>query len=200
MQTLYNIEKNPDIINGIIDYYKRMLQYDKMYCGYFEPILGKIYRNGTFEDCTCGHALQTIMRNNMDLFTSLDSIRTISFCNIVGDKSFDEIAFVHKSYVYNNLETLMPLSRRPHNILKGMIENYGEMFTVWDTMNIIYRSEINGNTEAFDKIIRKLNEDDLIRTEYTGRPQERVCEITIELTQVEIQKASLRASFSYIVE
>ena len=199
MQTLYNIEKNPDIINGIIDYYKRMLQYDKMYCGYFDPILGKIYRNGTFEDCTCGHALQTIMRNNMDLFTSLDSIRTISFCNIVGDKSFDEIAFVHKSYVYNNLETLMPLSRRPYNILKGMIKNYGEMFTVWDTMLVIYRSEIGCNNESFNKIIQKLNENDLLRTEYTGRPHERVCDITIELKQVEIQKESLRASFSYIV-
>ena len=198
MQTLYNIEKNPDIINGIIDYYKRMLQYDKMYCGYLDPMLGKIYRNGTFEDCTCGHALQTIMRNNMDLFTSLDSIRAISFYNIVGDKSFGGVGFVHKSDVYNNLETLMPLSRR-YNILKGMIENYGEMFTVWDTMTVIYRSEIGCNNESFDKIIQKLNENDLLRTEYTGRPYERVCEITIELTQVEIQKASLRASFSYIV-
>lgn len=176
-----------------------MLQYDKMYCGYLDPMLGKIYKNGTFEDCTCGHALQTIMRNNMDLFTSLDSIRAISFYNIVGDKSFGGVWFVHKSDVYNNLETLMPLSRR-HNILKGMIENYGEMFTVWDTMNIIYRSEIGCNNESFDKIIQKLNENDLLRTEYTGRPHERVCDITIELKQVEIQKASLRASFSYIVE
>ena len=199
MQTLYNIEKSPDIINGIIDYYKRMILHDRMYCGYFDPIVGKIYKNGEFEDCTCGHALQTVMQNNLELFTSLDSIRGISFNNMIDGNTFGGIGFVHRNDVYNNLETLMPLSRR-YNMLKGMIDNYGDMFSVWDTMIIIYRSEINGNTESFDKIIQKLNENDLIRMEYTGRPHERVSEISIELTQVAVQKVSLRASFSYRVE
>ncbi len=199
MQTLYNIEKSPDIINGIIDYYKRMILHDRMYCGHLDPIIGKIYKTGDFEDCTCGHALQTVMQNNLELFTSLDSIRGISFNNMIDGNSFGGIGFVHQNDVYNNLETLMPLSRR-HNILKGMIDNYDEMFTVWDTMTIIYRSEIDGNTESFDKIIQKLNENDLIRMEYTGRPHERVSEISIELTQIAVQKISLRASFSYRVE
>jgi hypothetical protein len=199
MQTLYNIEKSPDIINGIIGHYKRMILFDRMYCGYFDPIVGKIYKNGYFEDCTCGHALQTVMQNNLELFTSLDSIRGISFNNMIDGNSFGGIGFVHQNDVYNDLETLIPLSRM-HNILKRMIDNYGEMFTVWDTMIIIYRSEIDGNTESFDKIIQKLNENDLIRMEYTGRPHERVSEISIELTQSAVQKVSLRASFSYRVE
>lgn len=195
MQNLYDIEKSRDIVDGLISYYKNRIETDRLYCGY-DPLIGKIYNNGTFENCTCGYVIQNIMKNNIELFTSIDSIRAISFCNDIGGQSFGSIGFVHYGPVYNSLERLMPLSRR-HNLLQSMIQDPENMFSVWDTMSIIYRSDIGSDSVAFNRIIDELNKNELIRSEYTGKPDLKVSSISIDLRKVQSNEISMRVSFSY---
>ena len=195
MQYLYDIEKSRDIVDGLISYYKNRIETDRLYCEY-DPLIGKIYNNGTLENCNCAYEIQNIMKNNIELFTSVDSIRGISFCNTIEGQSFGSIGFVHYSPVYNSLERLIPLSRR-HNMLQTMIQEPENMFSVWDTMSIIYRSDVGSDNVSFNRIIDELNKNELIRSEYTSKPDLKVNSISIDLKEVQSNKISMRASFSY---
>lgn len=191
MQTLYDIDKGRNIVNGLISYYRNRMMKDYLFCHPTDTVIGKIHKDSSFEHCTCGHAAQVIIKNNIDLFTSIDSIEGITFGDFVGGTTLGAIGFIRKSYIYDKIEPIQPLSR-DYNILDSMIET-NNMFSVWDFMKIIYRPCIDKNqTNVFEEIVEKFNEDPIVRLDGTKADSLDLHAIYITLT-----KDTMQIEFSY---